>query len=320
MSRSEGAPAGDSFNVNARAKGHGDVRVVVQGTQQNIHNHYYGEAGGEAGPVRPFDLPGLRLWIDRIVADYRQQLTAGAGEPAGKEAAGQLRQLDELRRSVEDPAGNGGGKNALRRLLASGIAQYLSRAGQVPAGQVPEQLLVDLLVFALWAVLEAPGLPGTWQQDLVELTSPRVAALTVAARDAKDAGRPVPVEEFTSVLSARPVGPALHNLLDDLSEPRRGGSALTALAVAAGLPAPPGRGGAKAMATWMIAVLAGATAGGAVGVIEGHVGGLLDPASSPASHPSGGHGHHPDLHHPDLHHHGHGHGHGSLLEMILDLL
>jgi hypothetical protein len=205
----------------------------------------------------------------------------------------------------------------LRRLLASGVAQYLSRAGQVPAGQVPEQLLVDLLVFALWAVLEAPGLPGTWQQDLVELTSPRVATLTVAARNDKDAGHPVPVEEFTRVLSARPVGPALHNLLDDLSEPHRGGSALTALAVAAGLPAPPGRGGAKGTATWMIAVLAGATAGGVgVGVIEDHVGGILAPVPSPAPQPSGGHGHH-----PDLHHHGHGsHGHGSLLDLILDLL
>ena len=176
---------------------------------------------------------------------------------------------------------------------------------------------MDLLVFALWAVLEAPALPGTWQQDLVELTSPRVATLTVAARNARDAGHPVHVEEFTSVLSARPVGPALHNLLDDLSEPRRGGPALTALAVAAGLPAPPGRGGAKATATWMVAVLAGATAGGAVGVIEEHVGGLLAPVSSPAFHPSGGHGHHPDLHLP---HHGHAHGHGSLLDMILDLL
>jgi hypothetical protein len=313
MSRSRGKPADDSLQVNARAAGHGDVRVVVQGTQHNVQNYYSDEAREAAGPVRPFDLPNLRLWIDRIVTDYRQQLAAEKPGVTGKETAGQLRQLAALQQSVDDPAGTANGKHALRRLLASGVAQYLSRARQPPAGQVPEQLLLDLLVFALWAVLEAPGLPGTWQQDLAELTSPRVAVVTEAARNAKAAGRPPDVEAFAGVLSAKPVASALLNLLDDLNDPGRGGSAFTALAVAAGLPSPPRRGGAKATATWALAVLAGGTAG----VVGAEASGLLDAAPSGAPHPFGTHGSHQPAT-PD-HHHGHGHHTGSLLEDILSL-
>jgi hypothetical protein len=316
MSRPGRKSADDSFQVDARAKGHGDVRVVVQGTQHNVENHYYGEARDAAGPIRPFDLPNLRLWIDRIVNDYRRQVTGEVQGLTAKEAADQLRQLTALQHSVDDPPANAGGRNTLRRLLASGVAQYLSRADQLTAGQVPEQLLVDLLVFAIWAVLEAPRLPETWLQDLAELTSPRVAVLTEAARNAKAAGQPAEVEAFASVLSAKPVSQAVINLLDDLNDPGRGGSAFTALAVAAGLPSPPRRGGAKATATWVFAVLTGATAGATAGVIEEEVSRLLGAAPSGAPHPFGDHGSHqpaaPGHHHPHIHHH-------SLLEDILSL-
>ena len=297
MSHPSDDQAGSSFRVDARASGHSDIRMVVQGTQHNVENYYYIDSSGGPAHLRPFDLPNLRIWIDRITADYRHLLADKQLEVPEKETASQLRQLDGLRQSVNDPSARVNGKNAMRRLLAGGVAQYLSRAGQLPTGPIPEQLILDVTVFALWPVLEAPGLPSTWQQDLAELTSPRVATITATARDIATAGNRVDVETFARALSAKPVTRAVLNLFEDLGDPGSGGAALTAIALASGLPKPPQTGGAKAIATWAFGALGGAAIGVTASDIDTKVDELLD------MNPDGSHHHH---------------GSGSAFEHMLD--
>jgi hypothetical protein len=209
----------------------------------------------------------LRIWIERIAADYRRALTDKQPQLNRKEVAKRLTELDELRQAVDESRAGSGDKDSLRRLLAGGIAQYLSRVRQLPNGKLPEYIIVDVAVFALWPILEAPRLPSSWQEYLAELTSPRIAAITAAARDGKEAGQAVSVEVFARFLASKPIANAMLNLFDDLGDPGGGGPALTAIAIASGLPAPPRKGDAKTVVAWVSATLgagaAGAVAGGA---------------------------------------------------------
>jgi hypothetical protein len=280
MSSPSDESSGDRFQLDARAKGHADMRVVMQG---NMYNYYVGDREGTDG-LRPFDLPNLRLWIDRIVTDYGRLAAENPNSSTGKEAAGHLRELALLSQSVSSSPQKTKDRNALRRLLAGGIAQYLSRAGTIPDHKLPEQLLKDVAVFALWPILQATVLPSTWEEDLAEITSPRVASITAAARGMMVTGQSVDLEGFAGTLSAKPLERALFNLFEDLNDPRRGGSALTAIAVATGLPDPPRKGGAQATARWVITALVGTAAGITAYELGESASGILDRGPDPVEH------------------------------------
>ncbi|MCX5072584.1 hypothetical protein OHA84_28305 [Streptomyces sp. NBC_00513] len=253
----DGTEPSEGIHVEARVQGQGQAYQVVQGTQKIVHHHHY----SGSNPAPPLGLPELRLWIKRLASDYRTLIADGSVKPGRRQAAAHHRQLDALYGELAGAAGNRDGKEQLRRLLAAGAVQYLDRATPVPDGALPEAVMVDLVVFALWPVVQTPRLPGGWQDHLAELTTPRLAAFVAGARDAAGRGRPISPEAFGRALAGKPFAPGILALLDDLDDPRGGGASLTALSLAGRYAQPPQKAGAKALLGWLL----GAGAVGAVG-------------------------------------------------------
>lgn len=202
--------------------------VVQAGTfAGEIHHH--------AAANQPLDLLTLRLWVERVAAGRQTD----------------RKQIDQVRAAVTDPST----ADAVRRLLIAGMVGYLARPGAPPDRPVPEEILTDLFVFALWPVVTAGKLPRGWEGELAQLTSPRLAVLVQRARE-----QHTPAEEFTRALASKSFSPAMTALFDDLADPRRGGALLTALALAGGLKAPPtGRGSGRKVAVWALVIAGGAT-------------------------------------------------------------
>lgn len=220
--------------------------VVQAGTfTGQIHHHHRDDR-------RPLDLLALRLWVDRISVDYRT-MVEDTGDRAG---AAHIRQIDLVRAGLDDSGlENERRKDAVRRLVVAGIIGYLARPGAPPDEPVPEQILLDLIVFSLWPVVTAKKLPPGWQGELAQITSPRLAALVERARDERKPS----AETFARAVANKSFLSAMAMLFDDLADPRRGGALLAAMAIAGGLPAPPtGRRAGKKVAAWALAIAGGA--------------------------------------------------------------
>ncbi|MEE1938530.1 hypothetical protein V1L54_03730 [Streptomyces sp. TRM 70361] len=220
--------------------------VVQAGTFTGQIHYHYGD------DRRPLDLPALRSWVGRIAADYR-----AAVEDAGDRASiAHVRQINLVRAGLDDSGpGSERRRDVVRRLVVGGVIGYLAGPGTPPDEPVPEQILLDLIVFSLWPVVTARKLPSGWQGELARITSPRLAALVERAR----AERRPTAETFARAVADKSFSSAMATLFDDLADPRRGGALLTAMAIAGGLPAPPtGRRGGRKVAAWALAVAGGA--------------------------------------------------------------
>ncbi|QNA72014.1 hypothetical protein C8250_008960 [Streptomyces sp. So13.3] len=258
----DGPDPAEQVHQQARAKGHAQIHQVHGGTQNVVHHHHY---PGDSAPA-PLALPDLRVWIERLASDYRALISAGDLPPQRRRRTDGLVQLDALRHELDGATGPRHGKNQMRRLLAAGAAQYLHQAARPPTDPLPESVMVDLAVFALWPVVQTPQLPDGWQDHLAELTAPRLAMLVTQAREAGRRGHPVPADVFSRALADRPFAHGILALLEDLGDPRGGGACLTPIALAGGFPPPPRKAGAKAVLVWLLGV--GAGAGGGVGGVE----------------------------------------------------
>ncbi len=221
---------------------------------------------GDSGqsPVAPLDLPAIREWISSLADDYARSLRGGgpgSRRKAAKEAKSLAAELDAVSDDLAGSFGNAKAEDVLRRLLAVGLVQYVKVVGRVPQGAAPEQVILDVTAFALWPVVQARELPRDWQGTLARLTSPRMAELVAAARSVDAAQSPGNFGAFTGLLARRPVSQGALNLLHDLGDQKRGGSALTALALAADLPRPDHTQRGKTAITWIFAALAGGALG-----------------------------------------------------------
>ncbi|MBK3584490.1 hypothetical protein [Streptomyces sp. PvR018] len=257
----DGPNPADQIHQQARAKGHAQIHQV-HGTQNVVHHYHY--PGDSAGA--PLALPDLRVWIERLASDYRALITAGDLPPQRRRRTDGLGQLDSLRNELDGAGGPRHGKDQLRRLLAAGAAQYLHQAARLPTDPLPESVMVDLAVFALWPVVQSPRLLDGWQDHLAELTAPRLAMMVSQAREASQRGHPVPADVFSRALADRPFAHGILALLEDLSDPRGSGACLTPIALAGGFLPPPRNAGAKAVLGWLLG--AGAGAAGGVGAVE----------------------------------------------------
>ncbi len=217
-----------------------------------IHYHYGDER-------RPLDLPALRLWIDRIKADYFA-MVEDTGDRGG---VTHLEPINLVRAGLDDAGPDSERrKDTIRRIIVVGIISYLARPCTPPDEPLPEQILLDLIVFALWPVVTAENLPMGWQGELAQITSPRLAALVERSR----AERRPRAEAFARAVANKSFSSAMATLFDDLADPHRGGALLTAIAIASGLPAPPvGRREGKRVAAWVLAIAGGAALAEAVG-------------------------------------------------------
>lgn len=231
-----------------------------------IHFHYRDRSA-------PLDLFTLRLWIDRVTANYRA-LVEREGDRVG---AAHLKRVDAVRAGLDDSSGVDPRKDVVRRLLVAGIAGYLTRAEEIPRTPLPEQILLDLIVFCMWPVITAKRLPQGWQGELAEITSPRLAALVERARATRRSGDEAAAEAFARAVANRSFSSAMLTLFDDLGDPRRGGGLLTSMAVVGGLPQPP-TGRARKVFRWVMGIVGGAAVLDAVLDRGSHVGKLFEGA------------------------------------------
>src|SRR5436305_9313853 len=126
----------------------------------------------------------------------------------------------------------------VRGLLAAGAVRYRGLAAINANTHVPEQAVLDFVVFALWPVILAPKLPEAWYKTLEEISSSFVARLVAHARLSRTTGQPLSPAELYRALSGGPFSAGVINLLCDLNDPRRGGGALPPLALVTATQAP----------------------------------------------------------------------------------
>jgi len=184
-------------------------------------------------------------------------------------------ELAQLVRTLEGSP-EGSGKKVLRRLLASGVVSYFQLVDNIPPDSLPEQVGLDLAFFALWPVVTARKLPRGWVGDLAEISSPTLAALVEALRNAPRRITQDNADDLQVLLARTPISFGILNMLEDLNDPKRGASALLALAKAGSGSQPPRKANAKTMMAWMFAAT-GVGAAGAFGVdAETHATRLAD--------------------------------------------
>lgn len=240
--------------MSAAASGASSIYQVGSGSQRITVNNF---AAG-----RPLDLAGLRAWIDRLAQACAAATDSSADRAAKHSARSRTELIDDVRRDLSASGRQSKGKDCLRRLLVTGTVQYHASVSLAPRNP-SEQMILDLLVFALWPVVQAPRLPKGWQGYLTELTSPLIAQVVIDAREAEAGRRSIDPPLLTRALAAFQLTGAASNLLEDLGDPTRGYGVVTAVAMAARLPAP-AKPGARSLVTWLVAAAVGGASGAAI--------------------------------------------------------
>jgi hypothetical protein len=259
--------------------------------------------------VQPLDLPAIRQWLAGLVpAGGAPARPKGRfHRKAGKSPQSLEGEVGVVADNLSGSLGRSSTEDVLRRLLALGVVQYVRRVGRVPIDARAEDVVVDVAAFGLWSVAQAPVLPSDWAEVLARLTSPRMANLVAWVREADATRHPDNFAVFYGILAGSPVSDGTRRLLEDLSDQKRGGAALAALALATGLPEPDARLRQKTAVVWIFTALVG----GALGAEGGHLAdGINQMAEGVWDRLSG-----------DLGTHGHSGSHGGTLadELINDL-
>jgi hypothetical protein len=214
--------------------------------------------------AEPLDLPLLRQWLRTLASSSTNPVQGGRRRLFGKSVQTGHSHQNEVSAVAENLTGFLGQsctEDILRRLLALGVVQYVKRVGRVPVEAKPEDVIRDVTAFALWSVAQAPALPVDWEGVLPTLTSPRMADIVARARLADATRNPDNFGVLCRMLGSDSRSQGTRNLLEDLSDPRRGGAVLASLALSAGLPAPDPSRRQKAAAVWLFTALAGGVLG-----------------------------------------------------------
>lgn len=256
-------------------------------------------AGNSPQPaVAPFDLPALRQWLSSLASEYQSQQPVRKvrlGKRSTKDVREHATELKNLRDTLEGFPEAVPVIDTLRRFLAIGTVQYVTVIGRIPSDMRPDQVVGDVLSFALWEVVRAEKLPEGWEVELARISSPRMAYLVAEARRAGTAGNPGNFQAFAQLLGSRATADGAFNLLSDLGDSRAGGAALTALALAAKLPEPVHQRKGRTAIIWLFAALGtgavGAEGGHAADAINRFVEDVWDWMANSGAHHSGVHKH-----------------------------
>ncbi|MBS2966544.1 hypothetical protein KGA66_26125 [Actinocrinis puniceicyclus] len=179
----------------------------------------------------------------------------------GKREQKKLRKrLEALRQTYQgDPQGSG--KDRIRELIASGVVTYGFDGSDASIEMLPEQIMVELVTYALWPVIIAPKLPGSWFEDLQEISSSQLATLVTHARLSRTTGSGMSVQTFERAVATVQFASGLLNLFEDLNDPHRGGPALTAVVLADSGSIPPKHASPKAIVLWTLSAAAAGVIG-----------------------------------------------------------
>lgn len=249
----------------------GGSRTRIDGGRRGALRSRYGGRGA------PLDLLKLRLWLDRIIEEYRAR---GSAEPGGHDNR-TLERVERLASQIDDPPTQAwsnrsdNSRSEVERLVVLGIAGYLERAAQSPPKRVPGQVLLDLLVFGMWPVVTAKRLPENWRESLSLISSPRITDLVERARADHAARRKDAADRFAQGVASQDFSTAMLMLCEALSDPSGAGAALASMAVAAGL-RPARFTWPRDILKWMLGTAMGAGAIGAGFYFRGDIEGFVD--------------------------------------------
>jgi hypothetical protein len=208
----------------------------------------------------PLDLPQLRLWIGHLIESYDALVDRN-------EVGYSQQEIRRYRSSLASAALACDGeferpaKARVRELLALGAANY-GLTGEVPRETCfSEQMVIDFAVFSLWPLVIAPKLPRAWLDAFIDITRCiPLATLVVHARSSRGTSDAMSAHEFGQALAGISFPSGIRNLLHDLSDPRRGGCALTGMAIAGAGYAPRRGASPKRVAKWaLLAAIGGVT-------------------------------------------------------------
>jgi hypothetical protein len=280
-------------------------------------------------PDTPMDLPQLRFWLARLASDYEKILAEKNPPLTKRQKKDHRKALDSVKQTCDGNA-NGQGKSRVRELIAAGAISYGLSRHQPPDEPIPEQLIVDFAVFALWPLIVVPELPETYFDDLRTISSEPLARLVAHARLSRMTKSAMSAEDFSRALAGTNVARGVLNLLNDLADPQRGGCAFTAISIASTGTVPHGRPSPKVIAMWVLAAAgAGIIGNRADDAVTNAWDWLLDNADKHTvpqggthvgSHSSSGSGSQ-DHHHQSHNNHSHNnHSGDGLLNVIDDII
>jgi hypothetical protein len=176
----------------------------------------------------PVDTQTLVAWLDRIAAQHTANRIA-AGEDLSPEVQNSYQQLDKLRAVLLGHDANESAIEAVRLLIAGGVAHWRAPASIVE-GDVSNLLIQELLLAALWPLVITPKMPPDWQDALQTITSPDIRQLIVDLRENdKQAAPPVLAQRLSKALVTPPYAAGVANLIEDLRDDQRGGAAHSAI-------------------------------------------------------------------------------------------
>jgi hypothetical protein len=196
--------------------------------------------------------PRLRGMLANIHEDPEVFLSRNWPDLTKKERARLSRELTDFRKGITgSPVGRP--RAFLWQLVASGIADY---AGSEHIAEDPAQNAIAIAACALWPIVLAPKLKDGWYEALRSMSSEEIARLVAEARLANRFNGELGAEQFARFLTATPFARGTMALLDEMSDSRRGGASLTAMAMAQGK-RPPSHLTPQSIVAW-VALAAGA--------------------------------------------------------------
>jgi hypothetical protein len=199
----------------------------------------------------------LSLWLGRAARDFEDRL-ARIQTPGLRLNERRLRrEFYGLQRDLEKRRGRSS-RAFLRRLMASGVVRHGNPSVPPPADHLPEEIILGFAVHALWPIITTRDLPRGWVYALGEITSHEVVEAVIRSRNCPEDSSLI---TLTQNLTQLPCAVGILNLLDDLTDPRRGGAALLALSIAAGKDSRAARTNPRSLLKWTAAAAAGGIVG-----------------------------------------------------------
>lgn len=207
------------------------------------------------------DLISLRLWLDHLYRDLEANTRIST-----RERRKHRRRLEAIRRAHAPSAPGSGSKDEVRALIATGMVYRVHCHERIRDASLPEALILDFVVDALWPIVIARELPASWMIDLSSISSPELAQAVSRTRAMSGVDSFAQKRHFYERLSRTRVAIGVMNLLEDLGDPRGGGPFVCTLAEVDGMPSTRGLT-PEALFRWTMIGVGGGGAAAVAGII-----------------------------------------------------
>lgn len=116
--------------------------------------------------VTPLDAPAIRQWLATLASaetDAKDGTARGPFRRMRRKTLPHEGELAAINNNLAGEFGRSRPEDVLRRMLALGTVQYVKSVGRIPGDATAGDVIIDVVAFALWSVVQAPTLPEGWQ-------------------------------------------------------------------------------------------------------------------------------------------------------------